>query len=148
MVLNGTDLLLYIDDGNGEKAQAYASSHSVSISSEVRDTSSKESGDWGDSATGRLSWSASADGLVAADEVDKDVYETLYDAMVAKTTVTLCSARRDPADIDTKLDAKVIYTGESIIESLEQSASDNDNVTYSVSFSGKGAWTKSTHAAA
>lgn len=146
MILNGTDLLLYIDAGDGSKAQAYATSHSVSISSEVRDTSSKESGIWGDSETGRLSWSVSCDGLFAVDEDDKNTYEVLYDALVSRTTVTLVSARRDEDDIDTILAGEVYYTGEAIIESLEQSAGDNENVTYSVSFSGKNEWAKETAA--
>jgi TP901-1 family phage major tail protein len=122
-VKNGTDLLLTVE-GN---AVAHAKSHTLSVSGNVIDYSSKTSGDWTEKMAGRLSWTVSTDGLLSYDATNGK-YSDLFALMIARTSVTLVIDNEEKT-----------YTGEAIISSLEQSAPDDDNATFSVSFEGTGA---------
>lgn len=137
-VLLGNDLLLFVDG----VAVGHAKSHTVSISANVIDKSSKDDKTWNTKHSGRLTWNVSTDGLVSYDDTRCN-YEALYTKMVAKTQVVLVSALIDAANTTqafTPLDS--IYTGTAIISSVELTSPDDDNATFSVSFEGTGSFIK------
>lgn len=123
-VVNGSDLLLIMNN----EPVAHAKSHSVSISSNVIDVSTKDSAEWTEKKAGRLSWSVKVDGLASYDAL-KCNYETLFDAMTSKTPVTLASSLWHGA-----ASGSPIYSGIGVITSVELTSPDDDNATYSCSF--------------
>jgi TP901-1 family phage major tail protein len=139
-VLNGTDLILMVDTGSGNVPVAHATSHSISLEVETRDISSKSSGVWADAEAGRISWSGSVDGLVSYDAAFG--YAELFDLVVARTKVKVVSAIFDGNETDKVKDDTYVVFGDVILTSLEKTSPDNDNVTFSLSFTGAGALTK------
>lgn len=70
--------------GSDKKATAYATSHSLNISAETSDSSTKDDGFWSSAEVTRLSWDASIDALIADNQEN---YNALFDAMIAGTPV-------------------------------------------------------------
>lgn len=133
-VVNGTSILLSMKIGGTHKTIAHAKSHTITINTEMRDTTSKDSLDWKETAKGRFSWSGSVDGLVDYTEaVGTANYETLVEAMLAGTEIEVKSFDG----------TSLILTGMAVLTSVELSAGDAENATYSCSFEGSGALVKS-----
>lgn len=130
-VITGTDLVLKMND----VIVGHAKSHTISISGNIIDKSSKDDALWNVKGSGRLGWNAKCDGLVSYDDTLCN-YESLYTAMIARTAVTIISVNTAGTPIKT-------YTGSAFISSLELTSPDDDNATFSVSFEGSGALTKS-----
>lgn len=137
-IINGSDLMVFM----GGKSIAYATSHSLSISAETNDVTSKDSGngDWSAASIKKLSWECSTENLYS-----KEAYSQLYAAMIAKNAVTLVIDLKEgetlPSDGWTPATGGTGYTGSAIITSLEMSAPDGDNATFSATFTGTGALT-------
>jgi len=142
MIINGTDLLLYYstDEGSTWTALAHATSHSISYSMATREVSDKASGTAKKIAPGRTSFSGSADGLVTY--VAGCDYHTLLDFIKNRTMLKIASAQDDglgEPDSDTvATGTNAYYTGDIYLTSVDITASDDDNTTYSVSFEGNG----------
>ena len=114
-IINGGDIKVY----NGATLIANGTSHSLTINMATRETSSKDSGIYTARESGRLDVSVSADGLVAT-----STFGTLLSLIVARTALTL----------NLKQDTTTLVSGSFYLTSVEQSAPDQDNVTYSCSF--------------
>lgn len=139
--IEGKDLMVFI--GTTTKiAVALAKSHKLSIKHASRESSSKDSGIWTSKSKGRLSWDISCDCLVTYDASTNN-FESLFDAMIARTPVTLTwalASGTSPAwAVDTTRD---IYIGMAYIDSLEVNASDGDDATATVQFTGIDAFAK------
>lgn len=117
----------------GSAVLAYATSDSFSKTRATRSRSHKDvaqgfvANDYGEG-----SWEASAEGLYE----DGTSYEDMSDEMDAKTKVTL--------EISDAVTGHTKWTGTALITSLELNAPDNEDVTWSVSFTGDGPLTKGT----
>lgn len=136
--MTGTDLLLFIDG----VAIGHAKSHTVSMSANIIDKSSKDDALWNTKGAGRIGWTVKADALVSYDDTRCN-YEALYTAMLNRVTVVLVSAQVDPTNTTlafTPLDS--IYTGSAYISSVELTSPDDDNATFSVSFEGTSSFVK------
>ncbi len=60
-ITKGGDLMLFV----GGKSIAYATNHTLSISADTKETSTKDSGGlWQTSEVGMLSWSCSSENLI------------------------------------------------------------------------------------
>lgn len=129
-VITGTDLILKVDN----VIVGHAKSHTISINGNIIDKSSKDEAIWNVKGAGRLGWTCKCDGLTSYDDTLCN-YESLYGKMIARATVTLIS-------VNTSGGVKT-YTGSAYISSLELTSPDDDNATFSVSFEGTGALTKS-----
>ena len=82
-IIKGGDLMLFINN----KSIGYATSHSLSISADTKETSTKDSGGkWQTSEVGIISWTASSENLYA-NEAEGMTYSDLFDAMVARTPI-------------------------------------------------------------
>lgn len=141
-ILNGTDLLLYVstDSGTTWTALAHATSHSISYTMATRETSDKGSGTAKKIAPSRTSFSGSAEGLVTY--VAACDYHTLLGYIRNRTELMIASAQDDgTGDPDAGTVTAVntaYYTGMVYLTSVDITAGDEENTTYSVSFEGNG----------
>ena len=145
-VVNGTDFLLSMDG----KVVAHAKSHTINVTTAMRDTTSKTSAGWKETAKGRFSWTAKIDGLVSYETTICN-YTTLMAAMLAGEEVVLTSIDNTGgtivAGLVTPIIGASIATGSAIITSIDLTSPDADNVTFSVSFEGTGPLVQSVKAA-
>ena len=77
-VLNGKDFMVFVNT----KATALATSHRLSLNAETSDSASKDDGMWDEAIITKLSWEASTEALVSAEE-GADSYDTMFDLMLA-----------------------------------------------------------------
>ena len=149
-VIKGGDLMLFV----GGKSIAYATSHTLTISADTKETSSKDSGGkWQTSEVGVLSWTCSSENLCGDTEAGIG-FDELFEYMVARKPITgLFALEGDSTDYnDNKLysvptngwkaKAGDGYTGQMIITNLEKNAPNGENATIKVDFTGVGALTK------
>jgi predicted secreted protein len=114
-IINGTSITVL----NGASLIANSISNTVTINMATRDTSNKDSGIYASREGGRLDVSISCDGLVAVAG-----YKTLLTLIVARAALT----------INVKDGATTVLSGSFLLTSVEQSAPDQENVTYNCSF--------------
>lgn len=151
-VIKGGDMMLFV----GGKSIAYATSHTLSINADTKETSSKDAGGkWQTSEVGVLSWSASSENL-CGDDVAGIGYDELFDYMIARQPIQgVFALEGNSTDYDEhKLDGVPTggwtaktgdgYQGNMIITSLEKNAPNGENATFTVQFTGTGALTKVT----
>lgn len=149
-VIKGGDLMLFV----GGKSIAYATSHSLSISADTKETSSKDSGGkWQTSEVGTLSWTCSSENLCGNSTAGIG-FDELFEYMVDRKPITgVFALEGDSTNFDEgKLDAVPTagwkpkandgYTGQMIITNLEKNAPNGENATIKVDFTGVGALTK------
>nr|DAJ77706.1 MAG TPA: major tail protein [Caudoviricetes sp.] len=150
--INGSDLMLFLK-GTGDtaaKSIAFATSHSLSISAETVETSSKDSGGkWVSKAPRKLSWTMSTENLYSLDG-EGSTYDDLFTLMTGREEIEVVFSLEK--DYESKADEVPTggwtpittgqYKGKAVITSLELNAPNGDNATYSASFEGVGALTK------
>ncbi len=151
-IIEGGDLMLFV---NGHSI-AFATSHSLSISTETSETTNKDiRGGWAASKVKKFSWTCNTENLYA-NSGSGTTFANLFDLMVAKTEITaIFGLKSQGANVDVpntgwtpKTSAAVTeafpiyYTGNVIITSLEVNAPDDDNATFTCEFTGCGALTK------
>ena len=139
-IIKGDELMIF----KGGSALAYATSHTLSITGNTIDVSSKDHGFWGASDIGNITWEATTECLYT----DSD-YTALFNAMVAKTPVTIVFAKASNYDGNglagvgssqvQAWTAGAGFTGQAVITSLEVNANTGENATYSATFTGTGA---------
>lgn len=138
-VVKGKDLMIFKKDGAAYKDLAAATNHTLSISMSPMESSSKDSGKWGDSEAGRMEWEAGTENLYVANEFD-----TLFEAMVAgeKIEVALEVAKNASSDTGKPDGGWIIgpggYEGKALITALNANAQNGENATYSATFKGCG----------
>ena len=145
-VINGGDLMLFI----GGKSIAFATSHKLGINVETVETSSKDNGGkWTSKAARKMSWNCSTENLYSITGKGTS-FDQLFDMLVARTPVeaVFCLEK----DYQSKADEAPeggwqpittgTYKGKVIITSLEANAPNGDNATFTASFEGVGALTK------
>ena len=147
MIVKGGDLMLFINN----KSIGYATSHSLSISADTKETSTKDSGGkWQTSEVGIISWTASSENLYA-NEAEGMTYSDLFDAMVARTPIDAVftlegnSNNLETGDKKDKVPtggwipkANSGYQGKVIITSIELNAPNGEEASFTVQFQGTG----------
>ena len=99
---------------------------SLEISSDVTDTTTKQSGGWKENEAVLTSWSSSCEGLFY---ISDQGYKAALDAMIAK----------QPVELEFSNTSKTFYRkGKALITSLSESAGQDGVVAYSTSFTGTG----------
>ncbi len=154
----GTDLILLIDvsaaeDGSEYKAVAHATSHSLEFGRNIREVSSKSTGDYVGSAYGKAKWSISADALISYD-LDVCNYDILMGYIIAKRTVKIISLSQletstlvddtgvSEAGAKAQADlASKYWKGDCVIASVNKTAGNEDNASFSISLNGASALT-------
>lgn len=130
-VFNGKALGLYI----GGTLAGCATSATINVNGEEIDVTCKDDGVWGNFLDGTKTWEMSLEGFVAYDTSGYSS-EDFFDALIAGTELTAMWSTESAGD--------VTYSGTVKVLSWEESAANNEGVTYSVSLKGKGAITKGT----
>ena len=132
----------------GGNALAYARNHTLTITGNTIDISSKDHGYWGASEVGNLTWEVQTENLYTEDN-----YDDLFDAMVAKTPVDIVFAQANNYNenglkaVGGSVDSWTASTtsgrkGKAVITSLTINANTGENATYSATFTGSGPLTK------
>lgn len=140
-IVRGDEIMLFKEG----KSLAYATSHTLSITGNTIEISSKDSGYWGASEIGNITWEITSENLYVDSEFDN-----LFTAMVAKSPITVTFGRADNYNAnglgdsstnwipDASVGAKY-YQGPAIITSLQANANTGENATYSITLTGNGA---------
>ena len=138
-IVKGDELMVFM----GGSALAYSTSHTLSITGNSIDISSKDHGFWGASEVGNITWEITTENLYT----DAD-FDSLFSAMLNKTPVAIHFSRAanyDPNGLKaaggtvTAWTEGVGYSGMAIISSLTANANTGENATFSATFTGRGA---------
>jgi len=145
MKVQGGDIMLFVDG----KSIAYATSHTLEIQGETKDTSSKDShGGWSSNEVSLLSWSATSDNLYSVDGEGNE-FDDLFDLMVAKTPIDAVFAKKSQTATDVPTGGWTAgatgYKGKVVINNLSLNAPNGEYATYSVQFQGVGALEKKSN---
>jgi predicted secreted protein len=130
--LSGKHMLVLV---NGV-AMAATKSFTLTINSNLIDTTTKDSDAWGDSLYGFKDWEVSFDGLY--DPASTFNAEEVYDAIVGDTTVILEMAVIDGTG------GGLVFRGNANATGFTMTAGYNEAVTFSGGFKGAGELTKGT----
>lgn len=134
-VFNGTLLVVKV----GGVAVAHSTSCSLSVSVDLPDSTTKDSGGFASQIQGLRSWSVATDGLAVIESAAAGInVEDLYSSIASRTDVTLT--------FSTFVSGDKIWTGTAQIESLDFTGDMESPATFSASFTGTGALVMTTNA--
>lgn len=136
-IMNSTDVVIQISEDGGTSYDIIgrATSASLSVSMETRDTTNKDSAGWQENLEGLKAWSLSGDGLVTYSiSGDYDTPDDLFTLLSNRTLVKVKFGSATSGEVD--------YTGDAYLVSYEQEAGVEENVTYSFGFTGTGVLTQ------
>ena len=137
-VINGTKFGVY---AAGTKI-AYATSASISMNHNLRDTSTKDSSGWRDQLEAQRDWEVSVEGMLifvdgSGGAIANLTMNELYSTYIAtRTEFTLMFSTEESGDIK--------WSGQAFLTSLSADTPNEDSSTWSGSFSGTGALTQAT----
>lgn len=126
-IVNGHNLRFFI--GSTPTAIAKATNCTITFSAETRDTAHKDVGGptgWADSETGQLSFTGTCEALYA----EAEQFETLWTAFSTGSAVDF--------EYSTDVNGDKYFSGSALVTQLDMNAPNNENVTYTVTFTGKG----------
>ena len=130
-VINGTLFGVY---AAGTQV-AYATSASISMNHNLRDSSTKDSGGWRDQLEGQRDWECSVEGMLIFEDggaIANLTMDELYTNYIAtRTEFTLMFSTEVTGDLK--------WTGQAWMTSLSADTPNEDSSTWSASFSGNGA---------
>jgi predicted secreted protein len=139
-VFNGTSLVVLV----GTEVIAHATSCSLSVSADLPDATTKQSGGWAQEIAGLRSWTLTTDGLATVEPTGTDyVVGDIFSALNGRTSVTV---KFTTANGSTPIVGDLIWSGSAFVESLDITADMESPVTYSASFTGTGVLTQATNA--
>ena len=137
-VINGTKFGVYVA---GTKI-AYATSASISMNHNLRDTSTKDSSGWRDQLEAQRDWEVSVEGMLifvdgSGGAIAGTTMDELYSTYIAtRTEFTLMFSTEESGDIK--------WSGQAFLTCLSADTPNEDSSTWSGSFSGTGALTQAT----
>ena len=149
-VINGGGFMVFIECKN----IAFVTNPKIKIKGEkVENTSKGSGGKWGAKAARKNSWNCSTENLYSNDG-EGMTFDQLFDKLTARTPIkaVFClekdySTKKDEVPEGGWLPATTgIYPGNVIITALEANAPNGDNATFTASFEGVGALTKTATA--
>ena len=129
-ILNGTLCKIQV----GGTTIAHLTSNGVSMAHATRDASTKDSAGYKESLEGQMSWTMSGEGFFAEDATYG--FEDLQTAWSARTLLTITYTTDVSGDQE--------YSGSAYITQLDRTDGNEESSTFSVSFEGTGAITKSS----
>lgn len=145
-IINGSDLMLFV----GGKSIAFATNHSLSMSVETVETTSKDSGGkWVSKAARKISWTMETENLYS-NEGEGLTFDDLFTKLVAREPVDVVfsleknyATKADEVPDDGWIPQETgIYKGKAIITALTCNAPNADNASFTASFEGVGAFAK------
>ena len=158
--IKGDDLMLF--NGTTGKSYAFATAHTLTITADTADTSSKDHGVWTGNEVAKISWEITSENLytsegfnsLVADIINRkpmDVVFGLKQKGKADSTVAdgdysnwtpdygaVMPENGNPEAPSTGTTTKDMYMGSAYITSLTANANTGENATYSVTLTGTG----------
>jgi predicted secreted protein len=138
-VFNGTNLVVLV----GSEVIAHATSCSLTVSADLPDATTKQSGGWAEEIPGLRSWSLTTDGLATVEETGSNYL--VGDIFTALSNRTKLTVKFTTATGSTPITGDLYWEGDAYVESLEMTGDMESPVTYSVSFTGTGDLTQDTN---
>lgn len=147
-IIKGRDLMLFDSDGH---SYAWATNHTLTITAETTDISSKDHGIWGGSEVARYTWEITSENLYST-----EAYDEMFDTMLAGEPITVrFGLKQTPADASMNVadgnlalpywnSQNSFYEGKVVITSLVANANNGENATFSVTLTGNGSIKKTT----
>lgn len=158
MTLQGQDLMVFVKNGESYNSIAYATSHTLDVSMDQTDTSTKDNGVgyWSNSEPGLMSWTMSTENLMSDTAENGLSYNSLFEIMLKRQTVDVVfSLQTNNTDYEGKIDQEFEvpstgwtpdttnnYHGKAYITSLSVTATNGEKASYSATFTGAGALLK------
>lgn len=158
-IIKGTDLMLFVKNSQGVvKSLAFATNHTLSISGETTEVSTKDHGIYGATEVTKITWSINTDNLYTV-----ATFNELYDRMISRQTVevyfclkTESEREGTPATVNLEGDTYDSWTpttdpteegyyGRAYVTSLDCTAQSGENATFSATLSGVGALYKGVY---
>lgn len=155
-IQKGDDLMVFVEIAGASsyttitKSIAYATAHTLTLSSETASVNSKDHGVWTGNEVNKRSWEITSENLYT----DED-YAILFDAWSAGTKLKLIWAKKAEADTVIVADGDAAnytpkktgtgttyWSGNAYITSLTANANTGEKATFSATFTGTGAFTK------
>lgn len=148
--IKGQDMMLFVGSGTTLKSIALATSHTLEITADTLEVSTKDLGGiWNHAMANNLSWTASSENLISTDS-EGNGYTDLMDMMIKRQEVTCIFALEgNSTDFEgNKKDAVPTggwtpkanngYTGKAIVTSVSLNAANGEFATMSVQLQGVG----------
>lgn len=133
MYVDGRDLMLFINEGNNYKAVASSSACSLSIQAEAVEVLAKDDWQWREYVGGKISWQASANGLMVLDTYN------LIDLLNKEVEVVLANVVRDDNNTASIADDKAYYRrGRAIVTAITEDAQVDNKASWTISLQGVG----------
>lgn len=161
-IIKGDDLMLFDSTG---KSIGYATAHTLTLSAEAQDVSSKDHGIWTGNEVNKISWEITSENLYTTEEFD-----ALFSAMIAREGIIVYfgtkTAAQDKTVADDDFNAWSLaptanvpdgaseavgsysatgsaagtagYKGKVFITNLQANANTGENATFSVTLTGSG----------
>lgn len=141
-IIKGDDLMLF--DATG-KSLAFATAHTLTISADAVETSSKDGGIWASNEVNKVSWELTTENLYTV-----EAYDDLFSKIIAREPIVVYFGTKKESDpektvVDGDYDSwsgSKGYTGKALLTSLVANANTGENATYSATFTGTGKITK------
>lgn len=152
-IINGTDLMLFMKNENGTvKSLAFATSHSLSITGETAEISTKDHGKWSAKEMTKVNWQITSDNLYTV-----GTFNELFDRMMSKKSIEVYFCLKTPTEREgtpatvnlegdiydtwtpTTTEGEDGFYGRVYITSLNCTAQSGENATFSVTLDGIGA---------
>lgn len=151
--IKGSYLMAFVQCDKDIKAIAMASSHTLKVSTDTKETTSKDSGgSFQTSEYGVTSWEATSENTYTLDETNPGLtYDDLLDMMLTRKAVRLvlgmASQQQGATPVDTVpttgwTPGSGCRTGEALITSLDLNMPNDDKASFSVTFTGTGPLSK------
>jgi hypothetical protein len=139
-VVKGKNLFVFTKDENEKyTALAAAKDQSLNVTMDTEESTSKDSGKWKDNTPGRLSWEMQTNNLMITAD-----YNTLFAAMVNLEPLDVAfevasnAEKADGVPDDGWEISPGGYEGKAYITSLQASAPESGDATYTATFTGTG----------
>lgn len=137
-IIKGDDLMIFTEEG---KSLAFATAHTLTLTGNTVDITSKDHGIWQSQDVVKLSWEVTSENLYTED------FDHLYSHWVNREKVLIYFGEKKENDPEKSV-ADGDYpnwtgaagkSGYAVITSLTVNANTGENATYSVTFTGHGA---------
>lgn len=136
-IIQGNDLMLFMKG----KSIAFATSHQLSISSDIEEINSKDHGNFSATLVKKINWEITSENLFTSES-----YDTLFTAMMEKRKLkAYFGLKKEKEETKTVANGDYenwtpenAYGGEVYITSLTTSANSGDKATFSLTLKGSG----------
>ena len=164
--IKGDDLMLF--NGETGKSYAFATAHTLTITADTADTSSKDHGVWTGNEVAKISWEITSEDLYTSEGFDD-----LFDSLINRKAIEVVFGLKQKGKADSTVadgdysnwtpdygatvpesgkpeapdsTTKDMYMGSAYITSLTANANTGENATYSVTLTGTGSIKRATGA--